>query len=94
MSIEKECRREGRNAITEKLGPRCVAIIGLLRRYPDGLTAWEINRELREEGILSSSDLNTVKPRLTELRDAGIIEACGRRETPSGCRTTVWRMTV
>lgn len=94
MSIETECRKGGRDAITEKIGPRSVAIIGVLRKHPDGLTAYEINRTLVEEGVLHSADLNTVKPRPSELRDADIIEACGKREAPSGCKTTVWRIKV
>lgn len=94
MSIEKECRKGGRDAVMEKVGPRCIAIIGVLRQHPGGLTAYEINRELMQNGTLHSSDLNTVKPRLTELRNAEVIEACGKRVTPSGCKTTVWRMKV
>lgn len=94
MSIEKECRKEGREKSFEKMGARCIAIIGVLRAHPDGMTAFEINRELMDCGVLHSADLNTVKPRLSELRDAGVIEASGKRASPSGCKTTVWRLVV
>lgn len=92
MSYETESRSDGRAMALEKLGPRCIAIIGVLRENPDGLTAYEINQRLRMDGLLHSTDPNTVRPRLTELKKAEIIESCGRRESPSGCKTTVWRL--
>lgn len=90
MSIQSECRKEGRDSITAKLTPRQIAIIGELRMNPNGLTAYELNEKLRMSGDLFSNDLNTVKPRLTELCKANIIEPKGKRVSPSGVHTTVW----
>ena len=41
---------------------------------------------------LGFSDLNAVKPRLTEMRDAGIVETCGKKKDEITNRNVaVWR---
>ena len=52
----------------------------------DEMTAREIAYKL------GFSDLNAVKPRLTEMRDAGIIETCGKKKDEiTSRRVAVWK---
>ena len=82
MSITTECRREGNRKVDRQT--RYKQILSTLQDKE--MTAREIAYALH------FSDLNAVKPRLTELRDKGIVEAIDRRKDPiTNVEVTVYR---
>lgn len=80
MSITEETRREGHEAIDK--AKRQAMILGCL--HGRKMTARQIAYEL------GFSDLNAVKPRLTELRKAGRVKAVGKQKDPL-TRAFPWR---
>lgn len=70
MSITEETRREGHTSVNK--AARYALIIGVLRGHD--MTA----REIAEK--LGFTDLNAVKPRLTELKRSGAIAVTGKRK--------------
>lgn len=73
MSITEETRREGHAAVDK--AKRQAMILGCL--HGRQMTARQIAYEL------GFSDLNAVKPRLTELRKAGRVKGGGQTERPA-----------
>ena len=71
MSITEETRREGLQAVSARISPRHALIIAALRSGP------KTAPELAE--WLGFSDLNSVKPRITELKKAGLVGVVGKR---------------
>lgn len=58
------------------------------------MTVSEITEELVTAGKVPYFNRNYVAPRLTELKDMGIVETCGRRKaTRSDATEAVWRRT-
>ena len=56
------------------------------------MTVSEITEELVSSGKIPYFNRNYVAPRLTELKDMGIVETCGRRKsTRSDATEAVWR---
>lgn len=94
MSISLKNRRESFNAIKPKRENRKVKILSVMQHgNPDGMTAEEITDILCRNGAIPSTDRNYVKPRLTEMRDAGIVKEVGKRRSPTTERnTTVWQV--
>lgn len=68
QEIQKECRRES-FFLTPKSERKRLILETLGERE---MTAREIAQKL------NFSDLNAVKPRITELCNAGMLEACGK----------------
>lgn len=63
-------------------------VLGVLTNHPEGLTADEIATKLGREPYV-------VRPRLTELKSAGLVVAVGRRVSArTGKRITVWAAQV
>lgn len=84
MNITRETRRAGYEAVRPNLGARCLEILNCLGDRE--LTAREIAQEL------GYNDLNAVKPRLTELRGKGKVQAIGKRKDPiTGVSVAVYR---
>lgn len=80
--ITNEPRREGNEKVDRQ--KRYVQILSALQDQE--MTAREIAQNLH------FSDLNAVKPRLTELRYNGKIEAVGGRKDPiTGVSVTIYR---
>ena len=61
----------------------------------------EIYQHLKENGEKTAEELmqalgyhdpNNVRPRLTELKEAGLIEACGKKKSASGRSVAIWRV--
>jgi len=62
------------------------AVLNVLAAHPEGLTAEEIK-------VITGMGLLTIRPRLTELTDSGVLVACGRRKLPGQrCGTTVRKL--
>lgn len=76
-STTRETRRASYDAILPKSAARRRLILETLgsRR----MTASEITEELLRAGKIKYFNRNFVAPRLTELKEAGVIEAVGRR---------------
>lgn len=88
-NITKETRRQSYDGILPERGDRCRIILETLgsRR----MTVEEIADELVENGSLKYYDRNFVAPRLTELKQAGVVEVIGKRASKrTGKNTAVW----
>lgn len=86
MSITAECRREAYDQAQTDAPTR----------------RSQIYRTLSQHGPMSSDDLmmllgysnpNSIRPRLTDLKDEGKIEAVGKATNANGRSVTVWRVT-
>ena len=85
----KETRRQSYDAILPKRGKRCRLILDTLgdRR----MTASELTEELVRAGHIPYFNRNFVAPRLTELKEIGVVETVGRRKaTRSDATEAVW----
>lgn len=86
----KETRRESYDAILPKVKERARLILETLGS--EEMTVSEITEELVSSGKIPYFNRNYVAPRLTELKDMGIVETCGRRKaTRSDATEAVWR---
>ena len=85
----KETRRESYEAITAKRADRRALILEILGDRK--MTASEITEELLAKGYIKYYDRNFVAPRLTELKEAGIIMTVGKRMCRrTGKNVAVW----
>ena len=75
-SITKETRRESYDAILPKVKKRSRLILETLGDRQ--MTASEITEELVAAGKIPYFNRNYVAPRLTELKDIGVLETVGR----------------
>lgn len=85
----RETRRQSYDAIIPKRGKRCRLILDTLgdRR----MTASEITEELVKTGKIPYFNRNYVAPRLTEMKEMGVVETVGRRKaTRSDATEAVW----
>lgn len=88
--ITKETRRESYDAILPKAKERARLVLETLGGR--SMTVSEITEELVSAGKIPYFNRNYVAPRLTELKDMGIVETCGRRKaTRSNATEAVWR---
>ena len=90
--ITKETRRESYDAILPKVKERARLVLETLGSR--SMTVSEITEELVAAGRIPYFNRNYVAPRLSELKDMGIVETCGRRKaTRSDATEAVWRRT-
>lgn len=88
--ITKETRRESFDAILPKVKKRAREILQVLGAR--SMTVSEITDELVRTGVIPYFNRNYVAPRLTELKEIGVVETCGRRKaTRSDATEAVWR---
>ena len=89
----RETRRASYEAVLPKVNDRCRLILETLGTRE--MTVSEITDQLVESGRLPYFNRNYVAPRLTELKDMGVVETCGRRQsTRSNATEAVWRRAV
>lgn len=89
----RETRRASYEAVLPKVNDRCRLILETLGTRE--MTVSEITDQLVEAGRLPYFNRNYVAPRLTELKDMGIVETCGRRQsTRSNATEAVWRRAI
>ena len=84
----KETRRQSYDAITAKRADRRALILEILGARQ--MTASELTEELLAKGYIEYYDRNFVAPRLTELKDSGIVMTVGKRI----CKRTVKQVAV
>lgn len=85
MSITQETRREA----YERVEPRSIRMkITDLLTNEGGMTSSEIMERM------GYSNPNTVRPRLTELKADGVIQAAGKRKNRYGANEAVWEIAV
>lgn len=85
----KETRRESYEAVLPKVKDRASLILETLGSRE--MTVSEITDELVSIGKIPYFNRNYVAPRLSELKDMGIVETCGRRKsTRSNATEAVW----
>ena len=88
--ITKITRRLSYEAVLPKVKDRCRLILETLGDRE--MTVSEITDELVEVGHIPYFNRNFTAPRMTELKDMGIVETCGRRQsTRSTATEAVWR---
>ena len=86
----RETRRASYDAVLPKVKDRARLILATLGSR--SMTVSEITDELVESGTIPYYNRNFVAPRLTELKDMGVVETCGRRKsTRSNATEAVWR---
>lgn len=90
MDIPKETRRESYETVKPTVQQRQSAVLEILEEYRE-MTAQEVADELYRRGYTLSGERNFSAPRLTELRDAGKVEAIGKKLcSKTGRNVTVW----
>ena len=90
--IPKENRRESYNAVKPTVHQRQTAVIYLLAQHGP-MTAQEVADQLYHHGFTISNERNLAAPRITELRDAGKIEAIGKKPcVKTGRNVTLWAL--
>lgn len=90
--ITKETRRASYEEVLPKVKERSRQILEVLGGR--AMTVSEITDELVAAGTIPYYNRNYVAPRLTELKDMGVVETCGRRKsTRSTATEAVWRRT-
>lgn len=88
----KRTRKESYEAVLPKVKDRSRLILETLGSRE--MTVSEITDELVEKGRIPYYNRNYVAPRLSELKDMGVVETCGRRKsTRSDASEAVWRRT-
>ena len=86
----RETRRASYDAVLPKVKDRARLILDTLGNRE--MTVSEITDELVAAGTIPYYNRNFVAPRLTELKDMGVVETCGRRKsTRSPATEAVWR---
>ena len=89
----RETRRQSYDAVLPKREKRCRLILETLGARE--MTASEITEELVAAGKIPYFNRNYVAPRLTELKDIGVLETVGRRKaTRSDATEAVWARTL
>lgn len=89
--ITEQTRRDAHEAVLPKINERARLVLDTLGSR--SMTVSEITEELIRIGKLPYFNRNFVAPRLTELKDAGIVETCGRRKaTRSDATEAVWKL--
>lgn len=85
----KATRREAHNGVKPKINKRAQLVLDTLGDRE--MTASEITEALLKSGAIPYFNRNFVAPRLTELKEAGILETVGRRKaTRSNICESVW----
>lgn len=85
----KETRHQSYDAVLPKREKRCRLILETLGGRQ--MTASEITEELVASGHIPYFNRNYVAPRLTEMKQMGILETVGRRKaTRSDATEAVW----
>lgn len=88
--ITKATRKASYEAVLPKVNERSRLILETLGSR--AMTVSEITDELVEAGVLPYFNRNYVAPRLSELKDMGVVETCGRRKsTRSTATEAVWK---
>ena len=86
----RETRRASYDAVLPKVKDRSRLILETLGDRE--MTVSELTDELVEKGKIPYYNRNYVAPRLSELKDIGVVETCGRRKsTRSTATEAVWR---
>lgn len=86
----RETRRASYDAVLPKVNDRAKLVLETLGDKE--MTVSEITDCLVDAGKIPYFNRNFVAPRLTELKDMGVVETCGRRKsTRSGATEAVWR---
>lgn len=85
----KETRRRSYDAVLPKRAARCRLILETLGNRE--LTASEITEELVAAGRIPYFNRNYVAPRLTELKEIGILTTVGRRKATRSDATEATR---
>ena len=88
--ITRETRKASYEEVLPKVKERSRQILETLGNR--AMTVSEITDELVAAGTIPYYNRNYVAPRLTELKDMGVVETCGRRKsTRSTATEAVWK---
>ena len=78
-SVTEETRRESYEAAKRDAAARRRRVVYEILKERGGMTAREVAAELHRRGITATDERNFAAPRLTELKEAGKIEATGKK---------------
>ena len=93
-NITKETRRESYYVVLATLTERQKTVVAILQEC-GVMTAQEIAAELHKRGITPTDERNFAAPRLTELADAGLVQAVGKKICEkTGRKVTVWQSLI
>lgn len=85
----RAARKEARESVKPKIYKRAKLVLDTLGSRQ--MTVSEITEELLKSGKIPYFNRNFVAPRLTELKEAGLVETVGRRKaTRSDINESVW----
>ncbi len=90
MSITEETSREANASVREAKRYRQNLIMQRLKGRE--MTISELSQELYEAGYMPFYDRHYVSPRITELKQAGLVEPCGKRMGRMNRMEAVWRI--
>lgn len=86
----RQTRKASYDAVLPKVKDRSRLILETLGSRE--MTVSEITDELVTAGKIPYYNRNYVAPRLSELKDMGVVETCGRRKsTHSSATEAIWR---
>lgn len=85
MSITRETRREAYQE-SRRTAPKRQSLVYDCLRHHGPQTAEELVKRL------GYRDMNSVRPRLTELKDLGLVRTTGKRPSSTGRMTAVWEV--
>ena len=91
MNTTSETRRAAYEAIQPEIPTRADTIYRVLETQGE-MTAEEIVEYLLKTGVIAYFDYNFVRPRLTDLKDKGMVRTNGKRiSRRSGKETAIWQ---
>ena len=76
-TITEQTRRDAEEKVDKQI--RYQQITGMLHKWGD-MTAKEIAYLMWRQGMIPTFERNFTSPRLTELKDAGLVEVRGKRK--------------
>ena len=90
MNITEETRRESYRAVLPTKTDRQKSVLKILQEWGD-MTAQEIAYILHWSGLTPDDERNRTAPRLTELKDAGMVHVVGKKIcSKTGRSVSVW----
>ncbi len=89
--ILRQDREEAYESVKPSIPKRKGEILSCLSNGEE-MTVTEILEELVHRGVLIFPDRNYVAPRLSEMREDGLVEVVGHRPSRTGRNEAIWKL--